>query len=60
MNKIRAELIKAGKVRPAPSHEQVRTAVAHGVHNDVQAARVKKALAILQDAIKRERAAIHG
>lgn len=57
MNKIRAELIRTGSVRPAPAHAVVRAAVAHGVHNDVQAARIKKALAVLQGAIDRARQA---
>lgn len=57
MNKIRAELIKGGHVKPAPAHAAVRAAVAHGVHSDVQAAKVKKAIAILQSAIERARTA---
>lgn len=58
MDKIRRELIRTGAVKPAPSHAAVREAVAvHG--NDVQAAKVKKALAVLQSAIDRARKADH-
>lgn len=55
MNKIRAELIKGGHVKPAPAHAAVREAVRAQGHNDVQQARVKKALAILQGAVERAR-----
>lgn len=57
MNKIRSELIRKGDVKPAPAHSTVREAVKAHHGNDVQAAKVKKALAILQGAILRERQA---
>lgn len=57
MNKIRAELIKGGHVKPAPAHAAVREAVRAQGHNDVQAAKVKKAIAILQAVIERARTA---
>lgn len=57
MNKIRAELIKGGHVKPAPPHAAVREAVRAQGHSDVQQARIKKAIAILQAAIERARTA---